>query len=60
MTRSRFIEAVLKFCSKKQACEIADSYTDSEIKESGTEIVSELEEDFRLCANINRYQRCGY
>lgn len=60
MERAEFIKAASAFCSENEARALAASYTDIEIKESGKEIISELEEDFRFCANVNHYQRCGY
>lgn len=45
---------------RKEAATIANDYTDKELEEYGSELVSELAEDYRFNANVNRYRKCGY
>lgn len=60
MSRREFIESVSRFCDRKEAAAIANDYTDKGIEEYGSELVSELAEDYRFNANVNRYRNCGY
>lgn len=60
MTRCELIENASKFCGKKEATNLAMDYTDKEIEEHGKEIISDLAEEYRFCANVSRYRDCGY
>lgn len=60
MTRIELIKSISNFCGKKEAAAIADEYTDEEIKEHGKEIVSDIAEEYRFNANVERYRNCGY
>lgn len=61
MTRKEFVSRIERyFNSKKEAAQCADNYTDKELTESGEEILSDLQDDFRFSAQYNRLQTCGY
>ncbi len=60
MTKVELIKSISNFCGEKEATAIADEYTDKEIEEHGKEIISDLAEEYRFCANVSRYRECGY
>lgn len=60
MTRCAFIDKVSNYCGKQEAANLAKDYTDEEIEEHGDEIIGDLAEEYRFCANVSRYRDCGY
>lgn len=60
MTRHEFIENASRFYGKKEAANLAKDYTDNEIEEHGKEIIDDIAEEYRFCANVSRYRDCGY
>lgn len=60
MTHEEFIKKVANYCGTDEAKQIANDYTDEEICEHGEEILQDLDEEYRYCANVEHYQEHGY